>query len=156
MKARTRSQVHQKVGQQPTIKHSRVRKTQISSQLLLLWPTGMLTRPGEIFWRFWSQWFLNTLGHNLSALAISGHSERISPGKIRSEAGRPGGLFKAIWHPTLEHILPGEILSEWHEIARALRFWLKFFKIIQIINNLQKNSRGLKGNHEEQSYHDIE
>ena len=70
------------------------------------------TRPREIFRGFSALGFLKFLGQFLSALANSGHSERFSPGKIRSEVGRPGGLFKAIGWPTLERILPGENLSE--------------------------------------------
>ena len=55
--------------------------------------------------------FLN-LGQTLSALAISGHSERFSPGKIHSEVGGQGGLFIYTGPPTSKRIVPGENLSE--------------------------------------------
>ena len=100
------------------------------------------TRPGEIFRGFSALWFLKYLGQFLSALAILGHSERFSPGKIRSEVGRPGGLFKAIGGPTSELILPGENLSEWPEIAKALMNWPKYFKNHRA-KNAQKILRGL-------------
>ena len=59
----------------------------------------------------------------MSALAISGHSERISPGEIRFEVGRPRGLYSRLFKkPILEHILPGEFFSRRPEIARARRF----------------------------------
>ena len=99
-------------------------------------------RPREIFRGFSALWFLKYLGQFLSALAISGHSERFSPGKIRSEVGRPEGLFKAIGWPTSECILPGENLSEWPEIARALGNWPKYFKNHRA-ENPRKISRGL-------------
>ena len=50
----------------------------------------------EIFREFSALWFLKNLGQFLSALAISGHSERFSTGPNGSEVGRPVGLFKAI------------------------------------------------------------
>ena len=43
---------------------------------------------------------------------FGGNSERFSPGNIRSEVGRPEGLFKAIGWSTSERISPGENLSE--------------------------------------------
>ena len=50
--------------------------------------------------------------------------------------------FKAIWRPTSERILPGEIISEWPEIAKALRLWPEFFKKYWD-QNLQNISCGL-------------
>ena len=99
-------------------------------------------RPRENFRGFSAQWFLKNLGQFLSALAISGPSDKISPCPIRSEVGRPRGLFKAIWHPTSERISPGENLSEWPEIARALTNWPKFYKN-HCAENPWKFSRGL-------------
>ena len=63
----------------------------------------------------------------MPCLAISGHSERFSPGKIRSEVGGPEGLFRARGPPTSKRIWPGENLSKIPEIARAARTWPKFF-----------------------------
>ena len=100
------------------------------------------SRPREIFWGFSALWFLKYLGQFLSALAISGHSERFSPGPNGSEVGRPEGLWLTLGPPTLERILPGENLSEWPEIARALRNWPKYFKNHRA-ENPRKNSRGL-------------
>ena len=51
--------------------------------------------------------------------------------------------FKAIWRPTSERILPGENLSEWPEITRALRNWPKYFKNHRA-ENPPKISRGLQ------------
>ena len=110
------------------------RKSQVS--------TNWVIRPREFFWGFSALWFLKYFGQFLSALAILGHSERFSPGKIRSEVGGPGGLFKAIGWPTSERILPGENLSEWPEIARALGNWPKYFKNHRA-ENPRKISRGL-------------
>ena len=78
----------------------------------------------------------------MSGVAISGHSERFSPGPNGSEVGRPGGLFKAIGHPTLEPLGPGENLSERPEIATPLGFWPKFLEIHKA-QNLRKFLRGL-------------
>ena len=78
----------------------------------------------------------------MSALAISGHSERFSPGKIRSEVGRPEGLWLTPGRPTSERITPGEILSELPEITAPVRFWPKFLENHRAVN-LQKISRGL-------------
>ena len=58
-------------------------------------PVFMIGRPREIFFWFKSQRFLKNLGQSLSALAISGHLERFSPGPMRSEVGHPGMLFMA-------------------------------------------------------------
>ena len=85
-------------------------------------------RPREIFRGFSALWFLKYLGQFLSALAISGHSERFSPGKIRSEVGGPLALNSPSGRPTSEPFGPGENLSKWPEIARALRNWPKHFK----------------------------
>ena len=71
-------------------------------------------RPREIFRGFSALWFLKYLGQFLSALAISGHSERFSPGKIRSEVGRPEGLFKAIGWPTSERIFFYSVFGDPH------------------------------------------
>ena len=43
---------------------------------------------------------------------ISGHSERFSPGTIRSEVGGPEGQWFTTGPPTSERIVPGENLSE--------------------------------------------
>ena len=59
-----------------------------------------------------------------------------------SEVGCTRGLFKAIWRPTSERIWPGENLSEWPEIARALTNWPKFYKN-HCAENPWKFSRGL-------------
>ena len=40
--------------------------------------------------------------------SISGHSERFSPGKIRSEVGGPRVSHSPSGRPTSERILPGE------------------------------------------------
>ena len=79
----------------------------------------------------------------LSALAILGHSERFSPGKIRSEVGRPEGLWLTTGRPTSERITPGEILSEWPEITTPVWFWPKFLENHTPVNP-QKFSRGLE------------
>ena len=88
---------------------------------------------GQIFRGFSALWFLKYLGQFLSALTISGHSERFSPGENLSESPGP---------PTSEHIVPGENLSEWPEIARALGNWPKYFKNHRA-ENPRKISRGL-------------
>jgi len=76
------------------------------------------------------------LSPNLSALAISGHSERISPGKIRSKVGCQIALNSS----NFGAYFTGEIFSKRPEIARAraLRLWPKFFKN-HLDQNLQKN-----------------
>ena len=48
----------------------------------------------------------------MSALAISGHSERFSPGTIRSEVGGPIYINSPPGPPTWERIVPGENLSK--------------------------------------------
>ena len=68
--------------------------------------------------------------------------ERISPGVIRSEVGRPGVSHSPSGRPTSERITPGEILSELPEIATPVRFWPKFLENHRAVN-LQKISRGL-------------
>ena len=73
---------------------------------------------------------------------ISGHSERISPGVIRSEVGRPVVSHSPSGRPTSERITPGEILSEWPEIATPVWFWPKFLENHTPVN-LQKISRSL-------------
>ena len=78
----------------------------------------------------------------MSVLAISGHSERFSPGNIRSEVGHPIALNSPPGRPTSERILPGENLSERPEIARALGNWPKYFKNHRA-ENPRKISRGL-------------
>ena len=78
-------------------------------------------------------------------VAISGNSEIISPGVIRSEVGHPGGLRLTPGRPTSERITPGEILSELPEIATPVRFWPKFLENHTAVN-LQKISRGLLDN----------
>ena len=100
------------------------------------------TRPRKIFRRFSALWFWKNLDQFLSALGISGHSERFSPGTIRFEVGGPVYINSPPWPPTSECILPGENLSEWPEIARALRNWPKFFKNHRA-ENPRKISRGL-------------
>ena len=75
--------------------------------------THTTTRPRDNFWGFTGVWFSKNLGQNVSGVAISGHSERILPGVIRSEVGRPEGLWLTTGRPTLERITPCEILSEW-------------------------------------------
>ena len=99
-------------------------------------------RPREIFREFSALWFLKNLGQFLSALAISGHSERFSPGQNGPEVGGPEGLWLTTGPPTLGPFWPGENLSEWPEIARALRNWPKFFKNHRAENS-RKISRGL-------------
>ena len=73
---------------------------------------------------------------------ISGHSERISPGVIRSEVGRPVVSHSPSGHPSSERITPGEILSEWPEITTPVWFWPKFLENHTPVNP-QKFSRGL-------------
>ena len=80
---------------------------------------------------------------------ISGHSERISPGVIRSEVGRPVVSHSPSGRPTSERITPGEILSEWPEIATPVWFWPKFLENHTPVNP-QKFSRGLPGRCQEQ------
>ena len=103
---------------------------------------GGISRPREIFWGFSALWFLKNLSTFLSALAISGHSERFSPGPNGSEVGGPIYINNPSGPPTSEPFTPGENLSEWPEIARALRNWPKFFKNHKA-ENPQKISRGL-------------
>ena len=43
----------------------------------------------KFFWRFTAVWFSKNWGLNLTGVEILGNSERISPGPIRSEVGRP-------------------------------------------------------------------
>ena len=74
---------------------------------------------------------------------ISGNLERISPGVIRSEVGRPEGLWLTPGGPTSERITPGEILSESPEITTPVRFWPKFLENHTAVD-LQKISRGLR------------
>ena len=81
------------------------------------------------------------MGQNLTGVEISGNLERISPGPIRSEVGRPGGLWLTSEQTTSERIGPGEILSELPEISPQVRFWPKFLENHTAVN-LQKNSRG--------------
>ena len=100
------------------------------------------SRPRENFRGFSARWFLKNLGQFLSALAISGHSERFSPGVNGSEVGGPIYMNSPPGPPTSEHSWPGENLSEWPEIARALRNWPKFFKNHRA-ENPRKFSRGL-------------
>ena len=103
-------------------------------------------RPREIFRGFSALWFLKYFGQFLSGLAISGLSKRFSPGKICSKVGRPEGLWLTLGPPTSERKLPGENLSEWPEIARALRNWPKYFKNHRA-ENPRKISRGLECTH---------
>ena len=72
----------------------------------------LFNRASENFRGCLPQYPPKNLGQFLSALAISGHSERFSPGQICSEVGGPEGLFRARGPPTSERILPGENLSE--------------------------------------------
>ena len=51
-------------------------------------------------------------------------------------------IYNSVWRPTSERIGPGENLSKWPEIARALRFCPKFFKNHWDLNP-KKISRGL-------------
>ena len=55
---------------------------------------------------------LNDFCRILANFAISGHSERFSPGEIRSEVGHKIALNSPPGRPTLESISPGENLSE--------------------------------------------
>ena len=75
-------------------------------------------------------------------VVISGHLERISPGVIRSEVGRPEGQWLTTRCPTSERITPGKILSEWPEITTPVWFWPKFLENHTPVNP-QKFSRGL-------------
>ena len=99
-------------------------------------------RPREIFRGFSALWFLKYLGQFPSALAISGHSERFSPGNIRSEVGRPEGLWLTLGPSTSEPFGPGEISTEGPGIARAFRNLPKYFKNHRA-KNAQKILRGL-------------
>ena len=83
-----------------------------------------------------------SLGQNLTRVVISGNSERISHGVIRSEVGRPEGLWLTPGGPASERITPGEFLSELPEINTPVRFWLKFLENHTAVK-LQKISRGL-------------
>ena len=76
---------------------------------------------------------------------ISGNLERISPGVIRSEVGRPEGLWLTTGRPTSERITPGEILSEWPEITTPVWFYPKFLENHTPVNP-QKFSRSLMDN----------
>ena len=89
------------------------------------------------------QWSKN-LSQNLTGVVISGNSERISPGVIRSEFGRPEGLWLISGRPTWWHIMPGKIHSELPEFATPVRFRPKFLENHTAVN-LQKISRGLRG-----------
>ena len=82
------------------------------------------------------------MGQNLTGVAVSGNSERISPGVIHSEVGRLEGLWLAPGRPTSEHITPGEIRSEFPKIATTVRFWHKFLENLTAVN-LQNISCGL-------------
>ena len=95
-----------------------------------------------MFREFSALWFLKNLAQFLSALAISGHSERFSPGPNGSEVGGPVYINSPSGPPTLEPFGPGENLSEWPEIARALTNWPKIYKN-HCAENPQKISRGL-------------
>ena len=101
----------------------------------------MHVRPREFFWRFTAVWFSKNLGQNLTGVEISGSSERISPGPIRSEVGCPEVSHSPPGRQTSERIGPGEILSELPEISTPVRFWPKFLENHTAVN-LQKNSRG--------------
>ena len=102
----------------------------------------LFIRPRKISRGFSALIFLKYLGQFLNALAISGHSERFSPGQNGPEVGGPEGLWLTTGPPTLGPFWPGENLSEWPEIARALRNWPKFFKNHRAENS-RKISRGL-------------
>ena len=71
---------------------------------------------------------MKNVGRNLSALEISGHLKKISPGPNGSEVGRQITLNSLARHPTSEPFGPGEIFFEWLQIARAGTFYPKFFK----------------------------
>ena len=86
--------------------------------------------------------FPKNWAQNQTGVVISGNSERISPGVIRSEVGRPEGLWLTTGRPTSECITPGEILSEWPEITTPVWFWPKFLENHTPVNP-QKFSRGL-------------
>ena len=73
---------------------------------------------------------------------ISSHSERISPGVIRSEVGPPGVSLSPSGRPTSERITPGEILSELPEITTPVRFWPELSENHASVY-LQKISRSL-------------
>ena len=84
-------------------------------------------RPHKFFLKVLFSMILKKLAKYLSALAILGHSKRISPGTIRSKVGHQKPLNSRPGSPILEHIALCEILSEWPKIARSLRFWPIFF-----------------------------
>ena len=71
-----------------------------------------------------------------------GSSERFSPGNLRSEVGRPEGLWLTLGPPTSEPFGPSEISTEGTEMARAFRNWPKYFKNHRA-ENPRKISRGL-------------
>ena len=96
----------------------------------------------KIFGDSWAYDFPKIWAQNQTGVAISGHSEKISPGVIRSEVGRPEGLWLTTGRPTSECITPGEILSEWPEITTPVWFWPKFLENHTPVNP-QKFSRGL-------------
>ena len=102
----------------------------------------MVTRLGEKFWGFTGVRFSKNLGQNQTGVAISGHSERISHGVIRSKVGRPVVSHSPSGRPTSERITPGEILSEWPEITTPVWFWPKFLENHTPVNP-QKFSHGL-------------
>ena len=55
---------------------------------------------------------LQNFGPKPNLGSVSGHSERISPGPIRSKVGHQIALNNPPGYPTLERIGPGEFLSE--------------------------------------------
>ena len=84
-------------------------------------------RASENFWGCLPQSPPKNLGQIPAALAISGIFERFSPGQNGPEVGGPVRLFKVIWRPTSEPFWPGENLSDWPQIAKAVRIWPKLF-----------------------------
>ena len=86
------------------------------------------TRASENFWGCLAQSPPKNLGQIAAALAISGIFEQFSPGPNGSKVGRQIALNSPTGLPTSEPFGPGENLSEWPEIARALRNWPKYFK----------------------------
>ena len=71
--------------------------------------------------------FSKNLGQNASGVAISGQSERFSPGRNGSKVVYLIAFNSLPGRPTLEPFWPGENLSNQHEIARAVRIWPKLF-----------------------------
>ena len=65
-------------------------------------PSSLNIKPHENFRGYLAQSFLKTFGQNLSALAISDHLKKISPGQNGTEFRPPPGLFQLCGGPTPE------------------------------------------------------